>query len=97
MAATVDTGEAQLVEGSRVLVQSVRPLADGGLPSVALGSRNRSTDIVQWPDVAQNSLGLCPQRASGRYFRARIKLPAGQSWTHLQGIDEIAATPMGAR
>jgi hypothetical protein len=96
MAAIVDTGEAQLIEGSRALVRGLRPLADGASPSVALGHRNRSAEDIQWsPDVSQNSLGICPQRASGRYFRARIKMPAGQSWTHLQGVDEIEATPAG--
>jgi hypothetical protein len=51
---------------------------------------------VQWgPDVPQNDRGSSPQHASGRYFRARLKMPAGQSWAHLQGIDEIDATPAG--
>ena len=96
MAAVVDTGESQLLEGSRTLVRGVRPLADGGTPSVALGYRNRLSDEVQWgPDVAQNDRGACPQRASARYFRARLKIRAGQSWTHLQGIDEIDAAPAG--
>lgn len=96
MAAVVDTGESQLLAGSRALVRAVRPLSDGGTPSVALGFRNRLTDAVQWgPDVAQNDRGACPQRASARYFRARLKIPAGQSWTHLQGIDEIDAAPAG--
>lgn len=96
MAAVVDTGEAQLIEGARALVRGLRPLADGGTPSVSLGSRNRSIDAVQWgPDIGQNNRGICPQHASGRYFRARIKMPGGQGWTHLQGIDEIDAAPAG--
>ena len=98
MAAVVDTGESQILEGSRALVRGVRPLADGGTPSVALGYRNKLSDAVQWgPDVAQNDHGACPQRASARYFRARLKIPAGQSWTHLQGIDEIDAAPAGRK
>jgi hypothetical protein len=96
MAATVDTGEAQLIEGQRALVRGLRPLVDGGTPSVAIGTRGRVVDPVQWgPEVTQNDRGLCPQRASGRYFRARIKMPAGQSWGHLQGVDEIDAAPAG--
>ena len=77
-------------------MRGVRPLSDGGPPSVALGTRSRLTDAVQWgPDVPQNDRGNSPQHASGRYLRARLKMPPGQSWTHLQGIDEIDATPAG--
>jgi hypothetical protein len=93
--ATVETGEVQLFPGRRALVTSVRPMVDGGSPGVQIGTRNRPVDPVSWSaEAALNRAGECPQRAAGRYHRARISLPSGGTWEHLQGID-IAARPEG--
>jgi hypothetical protein len=95
--ATVETGEAQLFPGRRALVTSVRPIVDGSTPTVRLGVRNRTVDPVQWgADAASNAFGECPVRSSGRYHRARLALPAGGGWEHLQGL-EFTARPEGAR
>lgn len=88
LAATVETGEQQLFPGRRALVTSVRPLVDGATPSVQLGTRNRTVDPVSWSVAAPiNAQGACPVRSAARYHRARVSLPAGGSWEHLQGID----------
>lgn len=98
MAATVDTPELQLFAGRRALLRALRPVVDGGQPTVRVGTRDRATDPVAWgPATAATPAGLCPVRASGRYHRARIALPAGAAWTHIQGIDELQARPEGRR
>jgi hypothetical protein len=101
MAATVDTGEAQVVPGRRSLVRSVRPLVDGNgsaAASVRAGTRNRTVDPVSFDAPAPlNESGSCPVRANGRYLRARIEIAAGASWNHIQGIDDIDASPAGTR
>jgi hypothetical protein len=101
MAAAVDTGEAQVVPGRRALIRSLRPLVDGGGSggaSIRVGVRNRTVDPVSFDaPVALNGFGACPVRANGRYLRARIEVPAGASWTHIQGVDEIEASASGAR
>jgi hypothetical protein len=90
LAATVDSTEANLTPGSLARVRSARPLVDGGSPSMALGTRNRPFDAVTFgPTVAANVLGSCPFDISARYHRGRITLPAGQSWNHVMGIDDI--------
>lgn len=97
MAATVDTAEVQPFPGRRALVKNARPLADGGAPSVAIGTRNRTEDAVSYGTAtALNSLGTCPQRANGRYIRAEITLPAGATWSHIQGV-ELEITSAGVR
>jgi len=102
LAATVDTSELQPFPGRRALITGTRPLVDGGSspgsgPSVALGTRNRLVDAVSFNAATpMNSLGTCPQRASGRYVRAEITVPAGAAWTHMQGL-ELDASPAGVR
>lgn len=95
--ATVETGEAQLFPGRRALVTSVRPIVDGSQPTIRLGTRNRIVDPVSWGIAsASNALGECPVRSAARYHRARLSLPAGGGWEHLQGL-EFTARPEGVR
>jgi hypothetical protein len=35
--------------------------------------------------------GSVPVRSSGRYIRANVKIAAGSTWTHAQGVDFIAS------
>jgi len=102
LAATVDTGEAQVAPGRRALVRSLRPIveADAGVASVSVraGTRNRTIDPVAFDaPAAVNAFGHCPVRSNGRYLRARIEVAAGAAWRHIQGIDEIEASAAGAR
>lgn len=102
LAATVETGEAQLFPDRRAVVSSVRPIVEGAGspgsgPSVRLGVRNRTVDGVVWgAGAALNPDGECLVRSAGRYHRARIHLPAGADWEHIQGI-EVTAKPEGRR
>jgi hypothetical protein len=83
-------------------VSSVRPIVEGAGspgsgPSVRLGVRNRTIDGVVWGAAAAlNPDGECLVRSAGRYHRARIHLPAGAAWEHIQGI-EVSAKPEGRR
>lgn len=96
--ATVDTGEVQLIPPGRAFVRSLRPVVNGGTPTVALITRDRTSDAVTvGMDVAINSAGFCRVRSNARYHRARIKVPAASAWSHLQGVDEIEASPAGNR
>ena len=97
LAATVDSAEIQPFPGRRALVKNARPLVDGGTPAIAIGTRQRLQDAASFGSaVPANALGTCPQRASGRYVRAEVTLPAGASFSHIAGI-EIEATPAGIR
>lgn len=95
--ATVDCEEIQPFPGQRTFVRNTRPLVDGGSPSVALGTRDLLTNSVAYgASTPMNSLGWCPQRASGRYTRGRIVIPAGTDFTHIMGI-ELDADAAGVR
>jgi len=88
LAPTVDASEEMPSDGRISMVTTVRPIVDGGSPSVAVGYRNRQEDAVTWAAaVAVDAYGYCPQRVAGRYLRARITLPAGSSFTHISGLE----------
>lgn len=86
--AVFDTQEAQVFPGRRAIVQSTTPLVDGGTPTVSIAGRDMQTVSPSFgPDVAINSIGRSPQRSNYRYHRARVKVPAGSTWTKAQGVD----------
>jgi hypothetical protein len=96
LAPTVDTTEAAPGQGRLARLRSARPLVDGGTPSLVLGTRNRQMDAVSWsPAVAVNPVGSCPLNTAARYVRGRITLPAGQSWTHILGLDDLDIAAQG--
>ena len=97
LAPTVDTEERQFFQGQRAFFRNARPLVDADVPTVAVGTRDKTEDTVNFNvGTAMNDLGWCPQRGSGRLMRARITLPAGSSFTHIQGT-ELDVSPVGVR
>lgn len=88
LAALVDTSESQPFIGRRWNCFGARPLVDGGSPSVAIGRRETLQQAVSFtPAIPMNNLGTCKVRTSGRYGRARITLPAGSVFSHIQGVE----------
>lgn len=87
--ATLETTEAQIIEGQRCAVTRARPIADGGEPSITPYVRNRIEDAPVAKTASQiNSNGDCFFKdAEGYYHRFRIDIPAGESFSHQQGVD----------
>jgi hypothetical protein len=83
--------------GRLAFIKSAKPIVDGGIPSVAIATRNRIMDSFTYntPTVV-NANGDCPQRSTGRFVRAQITLPAGSTFTHISGVD-IAFNAAGTR
>lgn len=97
LAPTVDTKEMQPFPGRFTKVTNTRPLVDGGVPSVAMGTRNRLVDKTMFTaPSAMNALGSCGLRTNARYQRGRITLPAGSTFSNIQGL-ELEATRGGSR
>lgn len=95
--AQIGSAEAQVFPDQKAFIQAVRPLVDGGSPTVAISTRDIfESAAVFGSDVAMNIIGECPQRATGRYTRARITIPAGAAWTQCRGFD-VTAIPAGQR
>jgi hypothetical protein len=99
LAAVVDMSEMQLVPGRRAYVRGCRPYTDAPNVTLAVGTRNTQakTEAVSYRmAMSRNSSGWCPARASGRYHTVRASIPAGEDWTHFQGV-EPDFSPEGER
>ncbi|MBX6367956.1 MAG: hypothetical protein IRZ04_08240 [Rhodospirillales bacterium] len=97
LAPIVETAEASLDGARRMVVTGARPIVDGGTPSVAIGARERPMDPVSFgAEITVDAQGRAAQRASGRFVRARITMPAGSDFTHIAGV-ELEAVPEGSR
>lgn len=86
--ATIETDDWPIGEGLIAFVTGVRPLVEARA-FAAVGVRMNLRDAITWkPEtLAHASTGICGARASGRYARAKVRVPAGASWTHLQGAE----------
>ena len=88
LAATLETGEFTGEAGRRVFINGIRPLVDGGTITAAVGYRDTpSASVTYATATSAGSDGVCPQRISTRYARARVSIAAGGSWSHAIGIE----------
>lgn len=97
LAATIETSESSPFDSKFCFIKDTRPLVDGGTPTVSVATRNRLIDNASYGTASSiNSIGTCPLTANGRYVKAQVSIPAGQTWTHFQGV-EVDATPNGSQ
>lgn len=97
VAAEFATGDFQLSPSGRSLAQAVYPLCDAPGCTVAISAREAPSDAVTYAAAAsKQSSGRVPVRGAGRWFRAKIAIPAGQTWTYCHGL-EWQAVPAGRR
>ena len=88
--AQLETTEASGAQGSRIIIDGIRPYIDGGSTTVQI--RSRDTPTATPTDSAFEAVGadgMAHFYISTRYGRARIKIAAGGTWTHAQGIDAV--------
>jgi hypothetical protein len=92
MQAIMDTGE-QGGTGQRMRVRGFRPITDA---TAAFGSlvvrENVQAAPVVTTETAVNAIGVCPQNASTRYARARVRIPAGTLWNYCIGVEPDVTT-----
>ena len=100
LAATMETGDGNLVTGHKSFLRAVRPIVEGTsvTPSVTIGYRNLMHEPIAYTSASvANSNGVCRFRKKARYHRARLTIPAADVWTVAQGVDDIEVTQMGTR
>lgn len=86
--AVLTSGEITGQNNDRIFISGIRPIVDGGTPTVAIGSRETPSATVTFgSEVAAGADGVSPQRVSTRYARARVTIPAGSLWNHAIGIE----------
>lgn len=97
--ATITTGETDLLEGGRALIDGIRPLVNGGTVTSRVGVRDSISDSVTWcTGTSVNSrTGMIHFRNAssppeGRYQRAEFTITG--NFTTAMGAD-IDAKPAG--
>ncbi len=77
-------------EGGRLFLHGIRPHADAGKIEVMPLYRARLSEAPRpGPWSAPDREGVCPQHLSSRFFSARLRIPAGESWRHATGLEAL--------
>lgn len=88
--ATLETGEFEAAPDRRQLLTEIWPVVDAPARTIygQATSRNQTPGDapVTSPERATGRSGFVPVRSSARVHSARIRIPAGASWTHAQGV-----------
>ena len=88
LAATLETGE--FVGDRRQFVSGLRPIIDGGTVTASVGYRDTPSGSVSYTTpTSAGADGICPQRISTRYARARFQIASGGSWSHAGGFEPV--------
>lgn len=104
--ATVDTALFAPIPNKRTFVRGFRPLCDAltvagqssNQVTGRVGTAERAEDFIVWAGYQNlTPQGLIPCRASGRFLRAEVVIPAGATWNNLAGIDDVDMISDGER
>ncbi len=92
--ATLSTGAVDLNKGGRVVVNGVRPLANGGTYTVQVGSQDSVTESADWSSAmsVNSRTGMAPFRKEGRYARVSVAITGG--FNQILGVD-VDFNPQG--
>lgn len=87
--AVIETPEQAIdTEGHRVFVRGFRPITDAPTLFGSISSRSNLQAVATYSaETALNRFGICPQRRSTRYARARMRIPAATIWTIVKAIE----------
>lgn len=92
--ATVSTGAVDPNPGGRTVVTGVRPLVNGGSPTVQVGSQDAVSDTADWTSATSvnSRTQVAPFRKEGRYVRVSVSVSGG--FNHIFGAD-VEFSPRG--
>ena len=94
--ALLETADAQLNPGGRTYISGITPVIDAPAVFVKIGFRERIGDNIQFTkEEGLESTGQVPLIASGRYLRARIRIPSATNWFLAQGVDPVISADGG--
>jgi hypothetical protein len=73
----------------RFFVSGFRPITDAATVYGSCSKRETmgATRSYSTEALASTRTQLVPQRVSTRYSRAKIRIPAGETWTFAQGVE----------
>lgn len=85
--ATLETSERG-GDGRRIFVRGMRPVTDAAEVYCAVGARENLQSASSYStETLINAQGLCPSRVSTRYARGKVRIPSGEAWTFITGLE----------
>ena len=91
--AVIDTAEQG---GERIMLHGLRPLVDAADAEAMPVYRNRERDARRFGAYTrQQRDGVCCQHLSTVYLAARVKIPAGATWSHAVGVEALVEAEGG--
>jgi len=85
--ATLTTAEQTGVQ-SRMFIRGLYPITDAPSAYGSVGRReNLNATASYTSETLINTQGMCPQRASARHARAKVRIPAATNWTYATGVE----------
>ena len=89
--ATLTTAEQGADDQSRFFVRALRPICDAPAAFGSIARRDPAGRRGLRRESSINRVGECAQRVSTRYARARLRIPAGTSWSYATGVEADTA------
>lgn len=93
LSAEFETGEFQVMPGRRSFISAVAPIltnADENTVVAIEGRDTQTTITTTTSEAAMGPLGYVPFNYDARYFKVRIRVPAGSSWSDAYGFQMTA-------
>ena len=91
--AVIDTAEHG---GDRMMLHDLRPLVDAADAQAMPVYRSREMDARRFGSYSrQQRDGVCYQHLSTVYLAARVKVPAGATWSHAVGVEVLVEAEGG--
>ena len=83
--ATLETAEQSAID-KRLFVRGVFPVSDASAIYASVGRRENMYATPSYTtETLINTQGFCPQRASTRHARVKIRIPAATDWSFVTG------------
>lgn len=94
--ATFETADIAVAADQRAFVSEVWPDTDANDVRLTLGARDQraSNSLTFGTEQAVNVHGFSEFASDARFHRVRLRIPAGESWTHTKGV-AVTGRPTG--
>ena len=90
MEATAETSERSAV-ARRMFIRGVYPITDATAVYGSIAARENKTSAPAYSsEQVSNNEGFCPARVSTRHARSKLRIPAGELWSYISGVEPIA-------
>lgn len=97
--ATLETADMSFAEGRRARIRAFRAITDSPTVYGRIGNRDAWAGAITWGSerLASSRTGRVIANQTGFSHRFRCRIPAGESWSGIAGVEAIESTVLGAK